>query len=725
MANETEIGVSAEVSAKPLRSPEEKERVRVAVAAHRLRKKHSGENIKYNGPEITKKDKIQILTEERGIKNPRVLEVCLQLAEVAARNLKLVENQHLFRYGVVETRRAYNGEPPTLHEIEDEDVVGELISRCELHALFDFSIAWREPTLTFEDFLAELHKAKTDCFFLGRDILQKDFHECHKAWADYFPKFNPDTLEPNYDQEQMKTWLGVQAEKKDFLLIASRNAYKSSFSIVWLITAILCCPDTRALLVSETKPLSKGFIKALRGYFEVRNVNEPSRFQQLFPHYCIPAGDGSTLTFECPMAHLGLIQSSAEATSMDSTVAGNRADIILFDDPISNVTTGNETQRQASIDKYDLLLKLREVGGYSTCLGTPWHPEDLYATLLKRNEEDADKPLAFRIDPAWTVKPEAEHKELGQLVEDDVVLLFPTRLSWKFLQKEMKAAKSNGYRFFRSQNLCEFVPEDEDELKIHFDPDVLTRACVPQSAVPPGDTILSVDIAYSMSARADLTCISVIRLHQNTVDKKCMTVIAQEAERMRGSELAVKLVLLTRQYNPKVVLLEKGPTSDSLEADIRRAAGKYEVSVPTHYVTPSNVKNAKYLRIKDLEFLLNWGRLKFASGPYIDALFLELSRIDGAVSSSKKKDDRADTLALAAQVFRIHADEKEPSSEKSQDEMEKMRKQAELRAQHERIFGGGQYEQKKPADAPPEQKSKQTDPRLAQLAKCLPSGFRL
>jgi hypothetical protein len=113
-----------------------------------------------------------------------------------------------------------------------------------------------------------------------------------------------------------------------------------------------------------------------------------------------------------------------------------------------------------------------------------------------------------------------------------------------------------------------------------------------------------------------------------------------------------------------------------------------------------------------LEFLLNWGRLKFASGPYIDALFLELSRLDGAVSSGKKKDDRADTLALAAQVFRIHAPNDEKPSEETENELEKMRKQAELKAQHERIFGGGQYQQKSETaqPAPP-----QVDPRAVQI----------
>ncbi len=200
-----------------------------------------------------------------------------------------------------------------------------------------------------------------------------------------------------------------QSEKSDFLLLASRNCYKSSFAIVWLCSLILCLPDVRALLVSETTPLSKGFIKSLRGYFEVQNVNNPTLFNQLFPEFMIPAGEGSVLTFQSPMAHLGLIQNTAQSTSMDSSVAGQRADVLLYDDPISNLSTGNERNAATSgVEKFDLVQKLREVGGLTLVLGTPWHSiSDLYSTLLKRSEEDDDKATLTRsgLIPRGAIKP--------------------------------------------------------------------------------------------------------------------------------------------------------------------------------------------------------------------------------------------------------------------------------------------------------------------------------
>jgi hypothetical protein len=634
--------------------------------------------------EVSKKDARGILA-ERGIENSHVIDVLIDLTEEAARRHKIAFNEYLLRNGLRATLSVCDGnELPEL--TETREIPGELISRKELHALWDVSAS---DLMTFEEFLANRHRCKTDCFYLGEEILGKDFHEVHQNWANFFPKFNPDTLKPGYSQEDMKTWLDAQSEKKDFLLLASRNCYKSSFAIVWLVSAILCCPDLRCLLVSETQPLAKGFIKSLRGYFEIQNANEPTPFHRLFPEYTIPAGEGSVLLFQSPLARLNLIQQTAQATSMDSSVAGQRADILLYDDPISNLSTGNEEMRQSGVEKFDLVQKLREVGGITAILGTPWATTDLYATLLKRNEEDENKPLQFRIDPAWTVKPEAKHKELKDLCESDVILLFPSRLTWKFLQKERRSNE----RFFRSQNLVEFVPDEDSELKINFDHDVLVQNIVSLKDLPQGENVITADIAHSYTSRyADNSAISVIRLYSNPqTQEKCMAVLTVEADRMRMSELAHRLVMLTRQYSPRNVVIEKSPAWDLIQSEIVRTAAKYSTHVPVWWCPTSNQKGAKRIRLKALEVLLAQGRLKFASGGYIDELFAELERLDGSKSSSSKKDDRADSLGLAQKLFlpAVSIDQDSKDLEESRKMLADQKAAALRNANYSRIFGSG------------------------------------
>ena len=125
---------------------------------------------------------------------------------------------------------------------------------------------------------------------------------------------------------------------------------------------------------------------------------------------------------------------------MESVVAGGRAEVLLFDDPISNLSCGTEEQRQKSVNNFDLLQKLREVlGSLSITIGTPWHEEDLYAELLKRNEEEGGDSLSYRIDPVVTLKPYAQHKLtpalLPTLIEDDIEsYLLPIRMPWRFVK---------------------------------------------------------------------------------------------------------------------------------------------------------------------------------------------------------------------------------------------------------------------------------------------------
>src|SRR5882762_4502342 len=94
--------------------------------------------------EIKKKAAIEILQEQRLIRNTRVAEVCWELAVVAARNLKLPLNAHLFIFGVQKTLEAIQAKKEvTPPEINDVWEPGERIRQHELWAIWDYSTSWR------------------------------------------------------------------------------------------------------------------------------------------------------------------------------------------------------------------------------------------------------------------------------------------------------------------------------------------------------------------------------------------------------------------------------------------------------------------------------------------------------------------------------------------------------------------------------------------------------
>lgn len=708
------------------------ERTRVAGAVAKGRKiaDQSDSSKRYNNTdELSTKVAKQLLSDVWNVSNPRALDVIVELAEAAAQHFKFKENTHLYRHGLRATIEANRIKGPVDRpEIEDGEVAGELLSRHELWLIWNFSF-WRQSEVTFTDWLAIRSKCKSDVFYLGKEVLGKDFQiKPHLAWANFFPSFTP--IERGYDQESMKRWLGQQGQGltetgapqyKEFLLLASRNAYKSSFSLVWALAAVLNCPDIRLLLISETKNLSKGFIRGFRSYWEVTNKNNPMLFQQLFPEYMIPVGDGSTLSFESPMARLSLIQSTAESTSMDSSVAGNRADVLLADDPISNITVGNEEQRNASIQKFALLRKLGEVGSITTCLGTPWHSEDLYADLIRRRDEDPESSWAVRIDPAWKVKPEARHKQLKDLVEEDVDLLFPSRLTFRFLTKERKSADE---RFFRSQNLVEFLDDEENLLKCQFTEDEIRRHTRPLDffrSLPFVASGLFCDVAFSVSRYADFSCLvfATVRKFDN---RNILVVEDVRMERWKTQELAGHIVDMCSRHNPQRVVSEKVGAYESLNDAIRKNAFLKSVAMPfiSFLATTggSQTLSSKAARIKALEPLLAQDVLYFASAHWNDQAFGQLVKFDGITKSgASRKDDFPDALARSAMLLprTMYEEEKQVVDRQAQEtaERDELRRQ-----QYDRMFST-RYELPKPVDEP-----QQAPSRYSGYDAILPPGMR-
>ena len=112
-AKEKALLQSARKKKKADRTPEEqkaftkycRETRRISRAKQEARQDVA--NGKYNSKEeVSKKEAKRILAEERLIRNPRIQECCIELAEIACRTLKLPMNAHVFTHGIQKTLEA-------------------------------------------------------------------------------------------------------------------------------------------------------------------------------------------------------------------------------------------------------------------------------------------------------------------------------------------------------------------------------------------------------------------------------------------------------------------------------------------------------------------------------------------------------------------------------------------------------------------------------------------
>jgi predicted phage terminase large subunit-like protein len=351
-------------------------------------------------------------------------------------------------------------------------------------------------------------------------------------------------------------------------------------------------------------------------------------------------------------------------------------------------------------------------------VGTPWAPNDLYATQLKRNEEDGS--LAFRIDPIVELRPHACHKMtpalLSTLTEDDVVsYLLPVRMPWRFVKKEIAANPT----FALSQNFCVFPTEADAELRCQFERDALLRRTHPASQYgqPFAPHYLSLDRAWSLSKAADLSALAVGRV-QSVEGKSSLVVVDCIMDRYRESELVKAIVDLIQKHRVKVFVFERERGHSELDTAVRRECQRRGIPVPWMKDVPiDNSLHAKAKRAKQMEMPIHDGRLHFVSGPWIDPLFAQFESFDGITrSTSSRKDDGVDAVAILWSEFGPKYKDEIPKEdeEKRKRETEEEYDRARRLAYHERMHGTA-YSTPRAEPTQPTQSQASTDARFAVL----------
>jgi len=655
--------------------------------------------------ELKHREAVAIL-EQRGLTNTHVIQFCAELAERAAKAHKIPFNSYLLTHGLRATLAKEKLTP-----VEKTEVEGEILYRPDLHALWDYGY-WRHLEVTFEQWLETRLRLKSSAFALSQLLGKSDFGDTHRAWEKFLPRWNPIGLHPDYTQQQGLAWLDgqrsdTQGDKKRYLLIASRNSMKSTFARIHALCFTLCYPDGPIMFVSETNKLSRKAMREFRGYLEMA-PNAPTEFQQLFGEYCVGTDDGSSLTYENPLAHLGLPQVACESSSMESANTGSRFTVCYFDDPISRDNgTANEDQKAAAVSKFGSISKLREPAGFVVNIQTPWAVGDLGDVMMKQNESDEQRPLAVRIDPVFTIKDQAlgkitidtimgggidppREKELLELTEDDVVLNFLPKLNWKFVRNEMRSPE--GLKFFRTQYLCEWVPDDEDLLRLQFDLDTLKSSLVTRDSLnqyADGETYLYADVAHSTSRYADRSVVAALRTFESHNDQKGFVVLAMKSGRWTGSELALEIAMMSRRHpDAKTCIMEKPMSHDLLRSEVERMNGKYGTAIQLYFTQQPNTKDAKMKKLKSLELAFTQGLIRVVSDSFADELFAELQNLNGLTNTRKKKDDRGDVLGLAAtMIIRPEIKGHEVDPQLAQQMEEELEREWRKQAHYNRMFG--------------------------------------
>ena len=538
------------------------------------------------------------------------------------------------------------------------------------------------PRMPFEQFLRMRLQCKTDLFFLGREILNKDFTDfTHRKMCEFYVQ-----KDPRYGT--FKNFAENYSGPHDRIQLVPRNAYKSSIKVVDNVQWIITWPEVRIMTVTSNDPLSTAFIDELIGYFTVagklsRNSDtgflepggRPTDFQKLFWEHCITESEARTGELVTPMRrHLNkklvFKEPTAGTLSITSSSSGWHCDVIDFDDPVSdrNAETGKPEMLEKIDNRMAMVSELLMNYGFRHIVATRYDQLDPYGKILKNAEisdlyGDFDTPdLKAMMRPCWWLKGkpyvQPDYDKWTPRAED-VDLFFPEGSPFEALRRKMKNPKT-----FSSQQLN----NPSNVVHVQFTEQMIRDAVVDHTALPKeGTPFTSWDFAYGQADSNEDFSVGIMGFLDRQRRWWITRIICTH---MNFSEKCYQVVKAIREHRPLRTCIEDTPgVKGAMEEPIYRQSLIDKVPLNIDWIsTGQGVSDAKYLRMCALHPWITEHRLFFVNTiDCFDEVIRHFRNVRSKTSSgSKLKNDIPDAIARMVQQYSGYAQEvKAPTQSES------------------------------------------------------------
>lgn len=496
------------------------------------------------------------------------------------------------------------------------------------------------------------HKCCTDLFFLGKEVLKKDFTEgTHKMMCDFYVQKDPNV--------RFKAFAEAYKGSHDRMQIVPRETFKSSIKVIDNLQWIICYPEIRILTVTAENDLATAFIDELASYFTVRgkafrdpetNLVRGGRwtdFQLLFPEHCITENEGISGEYITP-ARLSLPPNlifkdpTAGTISMNGTSSGWHCDIIDYDDPVSDRNSESGNLLEKLKDRMDMIFELVMNYGFRHTVATRYNPLDPYGVhatdhgITEIYGDFENDGLKYMGRPCWWLKgqpwKQPDYKANGCPAEEEVDLFFPEGAPFLALRKKFKNRK-----IFFSQQLNDPVEAAE----MPFTEEMLRACIVDHTALPKqGVTFTSWDLAWSIKNNRDYT-VGIVGMLD---DRREWWIVDIVRGRFDFSEKCFHIVNTIKNRRPVRTAVEDcAAAKDSMSETIWRIAKNLQVETAIDWIIPGRTTDdAKYLRMCVLHPWVREKRIHFLNTiDCIDDLMKEFRNI----GNKRSRNDIPDAMA--------------------------------------------------------------------------------
>jgi hypothetical protein len=286
---------------------------------------------------------------------------------------------------------------------------------------------------------------------------------------------------------------------------------------------------------------------------------------------------------------------------VEASTTGWHPDVLIIDDIHTNRNSRNYPMRLRITKSYKMARKILKPTGIELKIGTPYGVGDCF-----HDEVLNSKPGSYdRVyKPALRLRNGDRLTANGFPDEDEVELLFPTILSYEFLQEEY-SGDAAGYEVFMSQ----YMLDSYGAADIIFSEDEVLAAMIDETSLPlEGDVFMAARFpCSSMQWTTTTAAVSVLsggRLY----------VVDVLQGRFKPSDLAKVLHAMARKHGVHSVRVEDSPGARTLDAVI----GNYSLTtgwpLRIEWLEFEKDSATRDSRIRSIEAMIHSGRLKFSSG---------------------------------------------------------------------------------------------------------------
>lgn len=341
-----------------------------------------------------------------------------------------------------------------------------------------------------------------------------------KSFLEFIKLVQPRRMLGNIHLDCIK-WITASNGKSHKLLLLPRDHQKSALAGLYAAWRVTADPTIRILYISSTSNLANKQLKFIKDILtsdtyrlywpEMVNKEEAKREKWTEREIAV----------DHPKRKEAYIRDPTIWTAgLTTNIVGMHCDLSILDDVVVASNAYTEDTREKVKNQYSLLSSIEGTNAQQLVVGTRYHPNDLYDSLINLTLDQFDElGNVCESEPLFDVK---QH-QVETAGDGTGEFLWPKQQAsdgkWYGFDAEILARKRSTYKLSPTQFRAQYYndPHDTDSSPInrnlfqYYDPNYLSRRDGQWSFK--GDrlnVVAAVDFAYSTGRKADSTSIVVV-----------------------------------------------------------------------------------------------------------------------------------------------------------------------------------------------------------------------